>query len=134
MLRHAGLKITATRIAVVDALAERPHADADDLYGIVARTLPGTSRQAMYAVLAAFTGAGVVRRIEPAGSSARFELRVEDNHHHVVCTRCGTIADIDCVHGEAPCLTPSNSAGFAIDTAEVTFWGVCPKCLSGSVA
>lgn len=127
-IRGAGLKVTEPRIAVLKALAESPHADADTVFGAVKRDLPGTSLQAVYGVLAALTTAGLLRKIEPAGSSARYERRIGDNHHHVVCSECGAIQDVDCVVGEAPCLTPSQSGGYAVHTAEVTFWGLCPTC------
>jgi Fe2+ or Zn2+ uptake regulation protein len=127
-LRSAGLRVTAPRVAAIDALREQSHATADDVYERVARTLPGTSLQAMYVVLAALTGAGILRRIEPAGSAARYELRIGDNHHHVVCSLCGAIDDVDCVVGEAPCLAPSGSTGYLVQSAEVTFWGLCPSC------
>lgn len=128
-LRAAGLRVTAPRVAAVEALGEHTHATADEVFSRVAPRLPGTSLQAMYVVLAALTGAGIVRRIEPAGSSARYELRIGDNHHHVVCSLCGAIDDVDCVVGEAPCLAPSDTSGFRVQSAEVTFWGLCPACL-----
>ena len=127
-LRDAGLRVTAPRTAVLRALETRPHADADEVFRAIVGELPGTSLQAVYVVLGAMTEAGLVRRIEPAGSPARYERRTGDNHHHVVCTRCGAVDDVDCVHGEAPCLTPSSTGGYAITTAEVTFWGLCPAC------
>ena len=127
-IRRAGLKVTEPRIAVMKALHEKPHADADTVFGTVKSDLPGTSLQAVYGVLAALTGAGLLRKIEPAGSSARYERRTGDNHHHLVCTECSAIQDVDCVVGEAPCLTPSQSGGYAVHTAEVTFWGLCPTC------
>jgi Fe2+ or Zn2+ uptake regulation protein len=127
-IRGAGLKVTESRLAVMRALGGAPHADADTVFGTVKRELPGTSLQAVYGVLAALTTAGLLRKIEPAGSSARYELRAGDNHHHVVCSECGAVQDVDCVVGEAPCLTPSHDSGFAIHTAEVTFWGLCPDC------
>ncbi|MHA6669537.1 Fur family transcriptional regulator [Homoserinimonas sp. A447] len=127
-IRGAGLKVTEPRIAVLKVLAESPHADADSVFGAVKRDLPGTSLQAVYGVLAALTTAGLLRKIEPAGSSARYERRIGDNHHHLVCTQCSEIQDVDCVVGEAPCLTPSQSGGYAVHTAEVTFWGLCPTC------
>jgi len=127
-LRAAGLRVTAPRLAVLDSLEGLPHASADAVFARVALGLPGTSLQAVYGVLAALTGAGLVRRIEPAGSAALYELRTGDNHHHVVCSVCGTVADVDCVVGHAPCLTPSNDSGFTVQTAEVTFWGLCPAC------
>jgi Fe2+ or Zn2+ uptake regulation protein len=129
-IREAGLRVTAPRVAAVEALRGLAHATAEEVYARVSATLPGTSVQAMYVVLAALTGAGVLRRIEPAGSAARYELRIGDNHHHVVCTLCGAISDVDCVVGEAPCLTPSHNHGYLVQTAEVTFWGLCPDCLA----
>ena len=128
-LRSAGLRVTEPRLAVLRALEPSPHAAAEQVFARVALDLPGTSVQAVYGVLNALTGAGLVRRIEPAGSAALYELRTGDNHHHVVCSVCGNVADVDCVVGQAPCLHPSTSSGFAIDTADITFWGVCPDCL-----
>ncbi len=133
-LRAAGLRVTDSRRAVLDALVGRPHASADELLDIVARTLPGTSTQSMYNVLGDFVDAGLVRRIEPAGRPGLFELRVGDNHHHLVCTTCGAVQDVDCVVGAAPCLTPSDTHGYAVQTAEVTFWGLCPACVAGTGA
>ncbi|WP_403022403.1 Fur family transcriptional regulator [Salinibacterium sp. GXW1014] len=127
-IRDAGLKVTEPRLAVMRALETRPHADADAVFGAVRGALPGTSIQAVYGVLAALATAGLLRKIEPAGSPARYELRTGDNHHHVVCSGCGALEDVDCVVGHAPCLTPSADSGFAIHTAEVTFWGLCPAC------
>jgi Fe2+ or Zn2+ uptake regulation protein len=127
-LRGAGLRITEPRLAVLAALEGCAHAPADVLFSAVAPRLPGTSLQAVYGVLNALTGSGLVRRIEPAGSPALYELRTGDNHHHVVCSTCGAIADVDCVVGHAPCLAPSNDSGFFVQTAEVTFWGICPEC------
>jgi len=127
-IRGAGLKVTESRLAVLKALESQPHADADTVFGSVKLDLPGTSLQAVYGVLTALTSAGLLRKIAPARSSARYELRTGDNHHHVVCTRCSAVQDVDCVVGEAPCLTPLHDSGFAIHTAEVTFWGLCPAC------
>jgi len=127
-IRAAGLKVTAPRLAVLQALADAPHSTADRLFTAVRADLPGTSLQAVYGVLAAFTAAGLTRRIEPAGSAALFERRVGDNHHHIVCTRCGTVRDVECAVGEAPCLMPDDAAGFAVQAAEVTYWGLCPAC------
>ncbi|GAA2240293.1 Fur family transcriptional regulator [Rarobacter faecitabidus] len=127
-VRNAGLRVTAGRIAVLDALASLPHANADLVFREVSRTLPTTSIQSVHNVLADLTGAGLVRRIEPAGSAALYERRVGDNHHHLVCTRCGAVTDVDCVVGESPCLTPSNTSGYIVNVAEVTFWGLCPAC------
>jgi len=127
-LRAAGLRVTAGRIAVLGALETAPHSDAEAVFGAIAPRLPGTSIQSVYNVLTDLWGAGLLRRIEPEGSNARYERRVGDNHHHVVCSRCGAIGDVDCVIGEAPCLEPSNAGGFTVNTAEVTFWGLCPDC------
>jgi len=127
-IRAAGLKVTAPRLAVLAALSESPHVNAEKVFAVVRLDLPGTSLQAVYGVLAAFSTAGLVRKIEPAGSAALFERRVGDNHHHLVCTRCNAVHDVDCAVGSAPCLIPENTAGFAIQSAEVTYWGLCPEC------
>src|ERR1700712_1819706 len=126
-LRAAGLKATRGRVAVLEALADRPHADAETVFRALLPVLPATSIQNVHNVLGDLTAAGLLRRIEPAGSAARYERRVGDNHHHVVCTVCGAVSDVDCVVGHAPCLQPSGAGGYAINTAEVTFWGVCPS-------
>ena len=128
LLRDAGLRITGPRVAVLKALQEHPHADTDTLADAARTELGTVSTQAVYDVLRALTDVGLARRIEPAGSPARFELRVGDNHHHVVCRRCGTIADVDCAVGHAPCLAASDDHGFSIDEAEVTYWGLCSTC------
>nr|WP_156148961.1 MULTISPECIES: Fur family transcriptional regulator [unclassified Rhodococcus (in: high G+C Gram-positive bacteria)] len=128
MLRGAALRVTRPRLAVLDAVHEHPHADTDTVYGAVRATLPDVSRQAVYDVLHALTSAGLVRRIQPSGSVSRYESRIGDNHHHVVCRACGTIADVECAVGEAPCLTPSEAHGFVVDEAEVIYWGVCENC------
>jgi Fe2+ or Zn2+ uptake regulation protein len=127
-LRTAGLRITSPRIAVLLALRAAPHATADTVAEVARRTLGSVSKQAVYDALDAFTGAGLVRRIEPAGSAARYETRTGDNHHHLVCRSCGLVADVDCVVAAAPCLTPSQELGFVIDEAEVVFWGYCSPC------
>jgi Fe2+ or Zn2+ uptake regulation protein len=127
-LREAELRVTRPRVAVLDAVHAHPHADTDTIFGAVRTALPDVSRQAVYDVLAALTSAGLVRRIQPSGSVARYESRVGDNHHHVVCRSCGVIQDVDCAIGEAPCLTPSEHNGFAVDEAEVIYWGLCPDC------
>jgi Fur family ferric uptake transcriptional regulator len=116
---------------VYDALRRPPHQAADAVFRTVAASVPGTSLQSVYNALADFVASGLVRRIEPAGSPGRYELRVQDNHHHLVCTGCGRVDDIDCVVGHAPCLTPSSTNGFLVQTAEVTFWGLCPDCRVG---
>lgn len=112
----------------MEALRRRPHASADDVFQLVAVSVPQTSLQSVYNALGDFVDTGLVRRIEPAGRPGLFELRVDDNHHHVICTECGAVADVDCAVGEAPCLTPSDTHGFAVHAAEVTYWGVCPDC------
>jgi Fur family ferric uptake transcriptional regulator len=128
ILREGGLKATRGRVAVLEALTDLPHADADTVFRALGPVLPGTSIQNVHNVLGDLTAAGLVRRIEPAGSAALYERRIGDNHHHVVCTGCGAVADVDCVVGHAPCLQPSDAGGFAVSTAEVTFWGLCPSC------
>lgn len=127
-LRAAGLRVTAPRVAVLGAVAAHPHSDADEIAVAVRSELGSVSTQAVYDVLKACVGAGLLRRIEPAGSPARYETRIGDNHHHLVCRNCGAVTDIDCVVGAAPCLVPSDDHGFAVDEAEVTFWGLCPDC------
>ena len=131
-LRAAELRVTRPRVAVMDAVHANPHADTETIFGAVRAGLPEVSRQAVYDVLNALTAVGLVRRIQPSGSVARYESRIADNHHHVVCRSCGVIADVDCAVGEAPCLTASDDdgslAGFAIDEAEVIYWGLCPDC------
>ncbi|MFD2762779.1 Fur family transcriptional regulator [Micromonospora eburnea] len=128
MLRGAALRVTRPRVAVLNAVHAHPHADTDSIIGAVRRDLPAVSRQAVYDVLRVLTGAGLLRRIEPPGFVARYESRVGDNHHHVVCRSCGLIADVNCAIGEAPCLTASDDHGFSIDEAEVVYWGMCPAC------
>ncbi|MBG6212783.1 MAG: transcriptional repressor [Cryobacterium sp.] len=127
-IRSAGLKVTAPRLAVLRALTGMPHSSADALFGAVRSDLPGTSLQAVYGVLSSFSTAGLVRKIEPAGSPALFERRVGDNHHHLVCTRCNVVHDVDCVVGHAPCLTPADALGFDVRAAEVIYWGLCASC------
>jgi len=128
LLRDAGLRVTSPRRAVLAAVHDHPHADTDSLIGVVRERAGAVSHQAVYDVLRALTDAGLLRRIEPAGSVARYEARVGDNHHHVVCRSCGVIADVDCAVGDTPCLTPSDDVGFEIDEAEVTYWGTCARC------
>lgn len=127
-LRSAQLKVTAPRVAVLGVLSGQGHLDADTILSAAATHLPKTSLQAVYGVLAALVSAGLVRKFEPAGSAALYEARVGDNHHHLVCLNCKTVEDVDCVIGESPCLTPSNVNGFAIQVAEITFWGICSVC------
>ena len=128
MLREAGLRVTRPRLAVLAAVHDQPHADTDSLIAAVRRRSGDVSHQAVYDVLHVLTARGLVRRIQPAGSVARYESRVGDNHHHVVCRSCGAITDVDCAVGSAPCLTASDDGGFAIDEAEVIYWGRCPAC------
>ena len=128
MLRVAALRVTRPRVAVLTAVHENPHADTDAIIGVVRGNLGEVSHQAVYDVLRALTGAGLVRRIQPSGSVARYESRVGDNHHHVVCRSCGAIADVDCAVGTTPCLTASVDHGFVIDEAEVIYWGMCLDC------
>jgi Fe2+ or Zn2+ uptake regulation protein len=130
MVRSAGLRVTASRVAVLLTLSRHPHADTDTVIRHVRAELGSVSPQAVYNVLAAFVAAGLVRRIEPAGSAALYELRVADNHHHVVCRICQAVEDVDCAVGRRPCLTPSDTHGFLLDEAEVTYWGLCPACQS----
>ena len=128
LLRGAALRVTRPRVAVLTAVHVQPHADTDSIIRIVREDLGEVSTQAVYDVLRVLTAAGLVRRIEPAGSVARYESRVGDNHHHVVCRSCGDMADVDCAVGDTPCLTASDDHGYAIDEAEVVYWGVCPAC------
>jgi Fur family transcriptional regulator, stress-responsive regulator len=128
LLRGAALRVTRPRVAVLTAVHQHPHADTDSIIRTVRADLADVSTQAVYDVLRALTTAGLVRRIEPAGSAARYEARVGDNHHHCVCRSCGDIADVDCAVGYTPCLTASHDHGFSIDEAEVVYWGLCPDC------
>jgi Fe2+ or Zn2+ uptake regulation protein len=128
LIRDAGLRVTAPRLAVMDAVRTGDHLAVDDIAVAARRRLGSVSTQAVYDVLRVLSDAGLVRRIEPAGSPARFEARVGDNHHHVVCRSCGAVTDVDCVVGHAPCLEPAFAAGYDVDEAEVVFWGVCPDC------
>jgi Fur family ferric uptake transcriptional regulator len=133
-IRAAGLKATQPRIAVLEVLQQFPHSSVDQIFARMQESSAGSSTQAVYGILAAFTGAGLVRRIDPAGSPALFECRVGDNHHHLVCVRCGVVEDVDCVVGEAPCLSPSDTSGFTIFAAEVTFNGLCASCQAVATA
>jgi len=128
MLRGVALRVTRPRVAVLSAVHDHPHADTDSIIRTVRDDLGEVSRQAVYDVLHALTASGLVRRIEPTGSVARYESRVGDNHHHLVCRSCGAIADVDCAVGTTPCLTAFDDHGFAIDEAEVIYWGQCPDC------
>jgi Fur family ferric uptake transcriptional regulator len=128
LLRTHGLRVTRPRLAVLDVLTRGGHFDVEEIAVRVRERLDSVSTQAVYDVLGALARAGLARRIEPAGSPALYEGRVNDNHHHVVCRGCGAVADVDCVTGSAPCLEPSAAKGFVVDEAEVTFWGLCPTC------
>jgi Fe2+ or Zn2+ uptake regulation protein len=128
LLRGQGLRVTRPRLAVLDVLTQGGHLEVEEITRQVRERLDSVSTQAVYDVLGALSRAGLARRIEPAGSPARFEARVGDNHHHIVCRSCGSIEDVDCAVGERPCLDPGTGHGFEIDEAEVTFWGLCPKC------
>jgi Fur family ferric uptake transcriptional regulator len=131
-LREAELRVTRVRIAVLSAVHERPHADTNSIIDTVREQLGDVSHQAVYDVLEALTRAGLLRRIQPSRSVARYESRIGDNHHHIVCRSCGSVADIDCAAGDAPCLTPSEDHGYSIDEAEVIYWGLCPRCSESS--
>jgi Fe2+ or Zn2+ uptake regulation protein len=129
MLRAASLRVTGPRVAVLKAVHDHPHADTDSITGVVREDIGVVvSLQAVYDVLRVLTAAGLVRRLQPMGSVARYEARVGDNHHHVVCRSCGVISDVDCAVGYTPCLTAADDAGYQIDEAEVIYWGLCPGC------
>lgn len=130
LLRGAALRVTRPRLAVLRAVHAHQHADTDSVIQAVRQDLPDVSHQAVYDSLRALTEAGLLRRIQPQGSVALYETRRGDNHHHVVCRSCGTVADVDCATGHAPCLTASEDHGFAIDEAEVIYWGTCPDCIT----
>ena len=133
-LRSVSLRVTRPRLAVLEALRDHRHVDTDAVIALVRADLPAVSHQAIYDVLRALTEAGLVRRIQPAGATARYESRVGDNHHHVVCRSCGAIADVECAVGHAPCLTAPDDHGFVIDEAEVVYWGTCLDCLTKQTA
>ncbi|HEX3542451.1 MAG TPA: Fur family transcriptional regulator [Acidimicrobiales bacterium] len=130
LLRRHGLQVTAQRLAVLRAVSERPHGTADDICTMVRAEIGAISRQAVYDALAVLTDKGLLRRIEPAGSSARYESRVADNHHHLICRTCNRMVDVDCAVGETPCLTAADDWGYEIDEAEVIYWGRCPDCVA----
>jgi Fe2+ or Zn2+ uptake regulation protein len=132
-LRDASLRVTRPRLAVLSAVRDHPHVDTDAIIGLVRADMGAVSHQAVYDVLRALTGAGLLRRIQPAGATARYETRIGDNHHHVVCRSCGEIADVECPVGHAPCLAPSDDHGFVIDEAEVVFWGTCSSCATAQL-
>lgn len=134
LLREHGLNVTAQRLAVLRAVSAHPHCTAEAVADQARSEIGAISRQAVYDALGLLADHGLVRRIEPPGSPALYECRVGDNHHHLICRDCGMTVDVDCVVGEAPCLAPSDSAGFRIDEAEVVFWGKCPRCAEASRA
>jgi Fur family ferric uptake transcriptional regulator len=131
-LRAHGLHVTAQRLAVLRAVAAQPHGTVDDVYRRVRAELGAVSRQAVYDALATLSEKGVLRRIQPAGSAARYENRVGDNHHHLICRTCGRVVDVDCAVGEVPCLTAADDAGYEVDEAEVIYWGRCPECVAAA--
>jgi Fur family ferric uptake transcriptional regulator len=133
-LREHGLQVTAQRLAVLQAVADRPHGTADDIEVAVRAEIGAISRQAVYDALAVLTEKGLIRRIQPARSPARYEDRVDDNHHHLVCRGCGRTVDVDCAVGSRPCLEATDDHGFAIDEAEVIYWGYCPSCRAAAAA
>jgi len=128
LLRNHGIQVTAQRLAVLRAVAREPHTTADGVAEVVKKEIGAISRQSVYDALGVLVAEGLIRRIQPAGSPARFEARVGDNHHHVICRICGRTADVDCAVGSAPCLTAAGDNGYEIDEAEVIYWGRCPKC------
>ena len=130
LIRGAALRVTRPRVAVLAAVHRHPHSDTDTIIRLVREDMGDVSHQAVYDVLRVLTAAGLARRIVPAGSVARYESRVGDNHHHLVCRSCGAIVDVDCARGTAPCLTVATNHGFAVDEAEVVYWGTCPDCSS----
>jgi len=134
LLRGAALRVTRPRVAVLTAVHDHPHTETDSIIGVVRGDLGEVSHQAVYDVLRALTAAGLVLRIQPMGSVARYEARVGDNHHHVVCRSCGAIADVDCAVGYTPCLTAVDDSGYEIGEAEVIYWGRCPECVAATSA
>ena len=133
LLRDRGVQVTAQRLAVLRAVSERPHSTADDIYTTVRAEIGAISRQAVYDALGVLTDKGLFRRIQPAGSSARYENRVGDNHHHLICRTCGRMVDVDCAVGYTPCLTAADDFAYEIDEAEVIYWGRCPDCVASTV-
>ena len=132
LLRQHGLFVTAQRLAVLRAVTAMPHATADAVADAVRGDIGAISRKSVYDALGVLTAKGIVRRIEPAGSPARYECRVGDNHHHLICRSCGRLDDVDCAAGQAPCLTPVDDREFVVDEAEVIYWGTCPDCLAAA--
>ena len=132
LLRRHGLQVTAQRLAVLRAVSDRPHSTADDIANVVRAEIGAISRQAVYDALGALTDKGLLRRIQPAGSPARYEDRVDDNHHHLICRTCSRMVDVDCAVGYTPCLTAADGSGYEIDEAEVIYWGRCPECVAAA--
>ena len=132
LLRRHGLQVTAQRLAVLQAVADAPHGTTDDVYLLVRAQIGTVSRQTTYDALAVLTDRGILRRIQPAGSPARYERRVGDNHHHLICRTCDRMVDVDCAVGDTPCLTAADDSGYEIDEAEVIFWGRCPECTAAA--
>jgi Fur family ferric uptake transcriptional regulator len=132
LLRGAGVRVTAQRVAVLLAVSRAPHSTADEIDAVARAELGAISRQGVYDALGALTDAGLIRRIQPAGSPARYEDRVGDNHHHLICRACGRTIDVDCAVGEVPCLTAADDAGYEVDEAEVIYWGRCPDCVAAT--
>jgi Fur family transcriptional regulator, stress-responsive regulator len=132
LLRRHGVQVTAQRLGVLRAVADRPHSNAAEIAAAVRSEIGVISVQAVYDALSALTDKGIIRRIQPAGSPARYEDRVDDNHHHLICRTCGRMVDVDCAVGESPCLTAADDSGYAIDEAEVIYWGQCPDCLAAT--
>src|SRR5918998_1922331 len=132
LLRGHGVRVTAQRLAVLRAVSDRPHSTADDIYTAVRGEIGAISRQAVYDALAALSDKDLLRRIQPAGSPTRFETRVGDNHHHLICRTCSRMVDVDCAVGDTPCLTAADDSGYEIDEAEVVYWGRCPECVAAS--
>ena len=131
-LRQHGVQVTAQRLAVLRAVIDRPHSSADDIDGVVRAELGAISRQAVYDALGVLTDRGLLRRIQPAGSPARYEDRVGDNHHHLICRTCGRMVDVDCAVGYTPCLSAADDSGYEVDEAEVIYWGRCPACVAAT--
>jgi Fe2+ or Zn2+ uptake regulation protein len=132
LLRRHGLQVTAQRLAVMRAVSARPHSTADDIYTVVRAEIGAISRQAVYDALTVLNEKAILRRIQPAGSPARYEDRVGDNHHHLICRTCGRMVDVDCAVGDTPCLTAADDSGYEIDEAEVMYWGRCPECVAAT--
>jgi Fur family transcriptional regulator, stress-responsive regulator len=132
LLRRHGLQVTAQRLAVLRAVSDRPHRTADDIGNVVRAEIGAISPQAVYDALSALTDKGILRRIQPAGSPARYEDRIGDNHHHLICRTCRRMVDVDCAVGDTPCLTAADDSGYEVDEAEVIYWGRCPECVAAA--